>query len=58
MGVKLRLPGMLCGCRHLPSLRVAHEYFYDKDPVVAVIGDTDNLPEYDSLRAVTFQVDL
>jgi len=39
-------------------IRVAHEYFYDKDPVVAVIGDTDNLPEYDSLRAVTFQVDL
>jgi processing peptidase subunit beta len=33
---------------------VAHEYIYDKDPVVAAIGDLRNVPEYDVVRRCTF----
>mmetsp|Transcript_51292 Transcript_51292/g.83837 ORF Transcript_51292/g.83837 Transcript_51292/m.83837 type:complete len:159 (-) Transcript_51292:326-802(-) len=35
---------------------VAHEYIYDKDPVVAAIGNLDAVPEYDVFRRLTFSV--
>uniref|UniRef100_A0A7S1N5U7 Mitochondrial-processing peptidase subunit beta n=1 Tax=Eutreptiella gymnastica TaxID=73025 RepID=A0A7S1N5U7_9EUGL len=37
---------------------VAHEYIYDKDPVVSAIGNLDNIPEYDVMRRLTFKVSL
>jgi processing peptidase subunit beta len=35
---------------------VAHEYIYDKDPVVSTIGNLDNVPEYDVFRRLSFAV--
>jgi len=36
--------------------RAANEYFYDKDPVIAAIGDVTNVPEYDVFRRLTYSV--
>eukprot|EP00996_Jenningsia_fusiforme_P003578 NODE_4374_length_818_cov_45.065020_g4044_i0.p1 GENE.NODE_4374_length_818_cov_45.065020_g4044_i0~~NODE_4374_length_818_cov_45.065020_g4044_i0.p1 ORF type:complete len:256 (-),score=52.56 NODE_4374_length_818_cov_45.065020_g4044_i0:51-731(-) len=34
----------------------AHEYIYDKDPVVSAIGSLTNVPDYDVMRRLTFSL--
>ena len=37
------------------SHSVAHEYIYDKDPVMSAIGNLDNIIEYDVMRRLSWK---
>eukprot|EP01004_Peranema_trichophorum_P003340 NODE_2332_length_1612_cov_81.615178_g2003_i0.p1 GENE.NODE_2332_length_1612_cov_81.615178_g2003_i0~~NODE_2332_length_1612_cov_81.615178_g2003_i0.p1 ORF type:complete len:495 (+),score=102.43 NODE_2332_length_1612_cov_81.615178_g2003_i0:55-1485(+) len=39
-------------------VRTANEYFYDKDPVLASIGNSANLPTYETVKRQTFSIRL